>query len=81
MADRQADWRQFRLLSLLDDVNREGLGIEVDLLVPAERVVRSLNQIIDVHQIATECLWACNNERSDVGMGGLNFAIKPTMAA
>lgn len=47
MADRLADGRQFRLLNVLDDFNREGLGIEVDLSLPAERVVRSLNQIIE----------------------------------
>ncbi len=31
---------------MLDDFNREGLGIEIDFSLPAERVVRSLNQII-----------------------------------
>lgn len=46
-ADRLADGRQFRLLNVLDDFNREGLGIEVDFSLPAERVVRSLNQIIE----------------------------------
>lgn len=47
MADRLADGRQFRLPNVLDDFNREGLGIEVDFSLPAERVVRSLNQIIE----------------------------------
>lgn len=47
MADRLADGRQFRLLNVLVDFNREGLGIEVDFSLPAERVVRSLNQIIE----------------------------------
>uniref|UniRef100_A4WTI0 Integrase catalytic domain-containing protein n=1 Tax=Cereibacter sphaeroides (strain ATCC 17025 / ATH 2.4.3) TaxID=349102 RepID=A4WTI0_CERS5 len=47
MADRLADGRQFRLLNVLDDFNREGLGIEADFSLPAERVVRSLNQIIE----------------------------------
>ena len=31
----------------LDDFNCEGLGIEVDFSVPAERVIRSLNRIIE----------------------------------
>ena len=31
----------------LDDFNREALGIEVDFSVPAERVIRSLNRIIE----------------------------------
>lgn len=30
----------------LDDFNREGLGIEVHFSLPAERVIRHLNQII-----------------------------------
>lgn len=42
MANRLVDGRQFRLLNVLDDFNREGLGIEVDFSLPAERVVRSL---------------------------------------
>jgi transposase InsO family protein len=44
---RSADGRPFRLLNVLDDFNREGLGIEVDFSLPAERVIRSLNQIIE----------------------------------
>ena len=47
MADRLADGRQFRLLNVLDDFNREGLGIEIDFSLPSERVVRALNQIIE----------------------------------
>ncbi|ACM01405.1 Hypothetical Protein RSKD131_1545 [Cereibacter sphaeroides KD131] len=43
MADRLADGRQFRLLNVLDEFNREGLGIEADFSLPAERVVRSRN--------------------------------------
>lgn len=46
MADQLADGRSFRTLNILDDFNREGLAIEVDFSLPAERVVRALNQII-----------------------------------
>ena len=41
------DGRAFRLLNVLDDFNREGLGIEVDFSLLAERVIRSLNRIIE----------------------------------
>ena len=41
------DGRAFRLLNVLDDFNREGLGIEGDFSLPAERVIRSLNRIIE----------------------------------
>jgi putative transposase len=48
MADRLEDGRAFRLLNVLDNFNREGLGIEMDFSLPAEPVIRSLNNIIDV---------------------------------
>jgi putative transposase len=44
---RAMDGRAFRLLNVPDDFNREGLGIEVDFSLPAERVIRSLNRIIE----------------------------------
>ena len=149
MADRLGDGRQFRLLNVLDDFNREGLGIEIDFSLPAERVVRALNQIIEwrgapktirvdngpeyisgtlmewaehkgislahiqpgkpqqnayverynrtirhewldlhifetideVQQIATEWLWSYNNERPNMGNGGMTPAQKLRMAA
>ena len=139
MADRLGDGQQFRLLNVLDDFNREGLSIEIDFSLPAERVVRALNQIIEwrgapktirvdngpeyisgtlmewaehkgialahiqpgkpqqnayverynrtvrhewldlhifetideVQQIATEWLWSYNNERPNMGNGGM----------
>ena len=46
-ACRAMDGRAFRLLNVLDDFNREGLGIEVDFSLPAERVIRSLGRIIE----------------------------------
>lgn len=33
-------------LGVLDDVNREGLAIEVDILLPAQRVTRTLERVI-----------------------------------
>ena len=47
MADRLGDGRAFRLLNVLDDFNREGLGIEVDFSLPAERVILSLDRIME----------------------------------
>ncbi len=47
MADQLADGRSFRTLNVIDDFNREGLGIEVDFSLPAARVVRVLDQIIE----------------------------------
>ncbi len=47
MHDSLADGRSFRTFNVLDDYNREGLGIEVDLSLPAGRVIRALDQIIE----------------------------------
>ena len=47
MHDALADGRSYRLLNVIDDYNREGLGMEVDLSLPAERVIRTLDQIIE----------------------------------
>jgi transposase InsO family protein len=37
----------FRTFNVLDDYNREGLGIEVDESLPALRVIRALDRIIE----------------------------------
>lgn len=47
MHDQLSDGRNFRLFNVLDDFNREGLGIEADLSLPSARVIRSLEQIIE----------------------------------
>ena len=47
MHDQLADGRSYRLFNVIDDYNREGLGIEVDLSLPSSRVARALDQIIE----------------------------------
>jgi putative transposase len=47
MSDSLADGRSLRTFNVVDDYNREGLGIEVDLSLPSARVIRSLEQIIE----------------------------------
>ena len=47
MHDQLADGRSIRLFNVIDDFNREALGIEVDFSLPAERVIRTLNNIIE----------------------------------
>jgi putative transposase len=46
MHDQLNNDRSYRLFNVIDDFNREGLGIEVDFSLPSERVIRALNQII-----------------------------------
>lgn len=43
----RSDGRAYRLSNVIDDFNREGLRIEVDLSLPAKRVIRALEQIIE----------------------------------
>ena len=45
MSDALACGRKFRTLNVLDDFNRESLAIEVDFSLPAERVIRVLEQV------------------------------------
>ena len=47
MHDQLQDGRSFRLFNVIDDFNREALGMEVDFSLPSERVIRALNQIIE----------------------------------
>ena len=47
MSDSLSDGRTLRTLNVMDDYNREGLSIEVDLYLPGERVTRCLDQIIE----------------------------------
>jgi putative transposase len=47
LAGQLADGRSLRTLNVLDDFNREGLCIEVDFSLPAERFIRSLDWIIE----------------------------------
>jgi len=37
--------RTFRLLNVIDNYNREGIGMEVDFSLPSEGVIRELKQI------------------------------------
>lgn len=47
MHDQLADGRTIRLFNVIDDFNRQGLCIDVDFSLPALRVIRSLEQVIE----------------------------------
>jgi putative transposase len=47
MSDSLSNGRTFRTLNVIDDFNREALWIEVDTSLPAERVVRVLEQLLE----------------------------------
>lgn len=48
MCDSLVDGRRFRLLNIIDDYNRESLAIEIDTSLPALRVMRTLQKLIEM---------------------------------
>ncbi len=58
MNDSLMSGRRFRTLNLIDDYNREALAIEVDTALPAERVIRVLEETVEFrgkpHQIRVD---------------------------
>ena len=47
MHDQLADGRHYRLFNVIDDYRREGLAIEAGFSLPAIRVIRTLNQLLE----------------------------------
>lgn len=48
MADALWSGRRFRTFNVLDDFNRESLRIEIDTSLPAARVIRALDELIEM---------------------------------
>ena len=48
MGDSLVDGRRFRLLNIIDDYNRESIWIEVDTSLPALRVIRVLERLLEL---------------------------------
>jgi putative transposase len=48
MNDTLTNGRTFRTLNIIDDFNREALWIEIDTSLPAQRVIRVLNQLVEM---------------------------------
>ena len=48
-SDVLTDGRRFRILNVLDDYNRQLLGVEIDFSLPASRVVQVLTHLVDSH--------------------------------
>ena len=74
MQDQLADGRSIRALNVIDDFNREALGIEVDFSLPAQRVVRALTQIIE--QRGRPLAIRCDNGPEYIGTIMTNWASK-----
>jgi len=50
MSDSLIDSRKFRVLNVIDDFNRESLSVEVDTSLPALRVIRELDKILETRE-------------------------------
>jgi putative transposase len=48
MSDALWSGRRFRTFNVLDDFNREALRIEIDTSLPAQRIVRALDELIEI---------------------------------
>jgi putative transposase len=66
MSDTLDGGRRFRTLNVLDEGVREGLAIEVDTALPAERVIRVLEQVVAWRgrPQAVDWIMAMNSSRS-----------------
>lgn len=49
MSDSMVGGRKFRTFNVMDDYSREALAIEVDTSLSSKRIIRTLNQAIDMH--------------------------------
>ena len=49
MADALYGWRPFRTLNVIDEGNRQILGIEIATSIPSRRVIRVMEQLIELH--------------------------------
>lgn len=59
MSDALRDGRRFRTLNVLDDYNRQALGVEIDYSLPAGRVIRLLQRLVDAYGVPTKL--RCDN--------------------
>ena len=51
MHDAPGSSRRFRTLNVVDDFNREALAVEIDLNIPAQRVIRVLYWIVSLFTV------------------------------
>ena len=72
MHDQLEDGRCFRVLNVIDDFNRESLDMEIDLSLPAGRVIRTLNRIIEWR--GKPSVIRCNNGPEYVSASVQNWA-------
>jgi putative transposase len=78
MHDQLKNGRNVRLFNVIDDFNREGLGIEIDFSLPTERVIRALDNIIAWRGTPKEI--RCDNGPEYISKKLLAWAAKKNIA-
>ena len=80
--DQLEDVRCFRLFNVIDDFNREALGIKIDFFLPTERVVR-LKQIIEWRgrPVLTQWMYGYNHDRLNMALSGITQKQRLAMVA
>lgn len=88
MHDQLADGRSYRLFNLIDDFNRETLAMDIDFSLPAERVMRALDQVIEwrgkpkaIRSDNGQEYWTYNHERPNMALGGITPKQKLALVA
>lgn len=74
MSDSLIDGRKFRTFNVLDDYNREGLGIEVDFSLPGERIIRALDRVIEWR--GKPLAIRCDNGPENISQAMIEWTIK-----
>ena len=72
MSDSLEDGRRFRIFNVLDDYNRDGLGIEVDFSLPSGRVIRSMERIIEWR--GKPLVLCCDNDPEYINQNLIDWA-------
>jgi putative transposase len=49
MSDSSCNQRRFRTFNVIDDFNREALGIDIAVSLPAGRITRYLDKLAEYH--------------------------------
>ena len=62
MSETLYDGRRVRLLTVIDEGNREGLEIAMGLSVPSRRVVRVLDELVAIHGYPSALRTACYDQ-------------------
>jgi len=78
MHDQLSDGRSFRLFNVIDDYNREALGIGIDFFLPSERAIRALKQIIEWR--ARPNIIRCDNGPENISGAIQNWASEAGIA-